>query len=223
MSQFANIAERPTRETREAELLTHLPLKRRFSFTQLAAFRELSHAIQVRARLPNSYHRLASEKFRTGDAFHALHDILENHAERGKAAQSSLFETSAQTEIPTSGLRVTKDEAMEIYETRWNENDFWYPDRAMYDKYYSEGKDAVSRMWNVWNEKPPAVAALELNFDWKIGEHSIRGSVDRIDDCGDGKVAIFDYKPDSRSRRRISAKKIASSFKSTNSRWNVAA
>ena len=193
VSQFANIAERPTRETRETELLTYLPLKRRFSFTQLAAFRScpMQYKFAHVYRIPI----IGSHQKSFGQVMHStLHDILENHAERGKAAQVSLFETSAQTEIPTSGLRVTKDEAMEIYETRWNENDFWYPDRAMYDKYYSEGKDAVSRMWNIWNEKPPSVAALELNFDWKIGEHSIRGSVDRIDDCGDGTVAIFDYK-----------------------------
>ena len=41
---------------------------------------------------------------------------------------------------------------------------------------------------------PPNIYALELPFDWRIGQHSIKGAIDRIDKMPDGSIVIYDYK-----------------------------
>jgi len=166
------------------------PLKRRFSFTQLAAFRScpLQYKFAHVYRIPilGSFHKSF------GQSIHlAFHDILKLHLDRGAAKQTSLFD-AAPTEAVTTGFRVTLDEALQIFEDRWI--DEWYTNRIEHDKYKKEGREAVRRAWEVWNVTPPPVRALEQSFDWRLGEHSIKGSVDRIDDLPQGGVAIYDYK-----------------------------
>jgi RecB family exonuclease len=40
----------------------------------------------------------------------------------------------------------------------------------------------------------PQVIANELNFDFKIGEYTVRGFIDRIDKVGPGEYKVVDYK-----------------------------
>lgn len=167
------------------------PLKRRFSFTQLAAFRKcpLQYKFSHVYRIPI----LGSHQKSFGQTIHlTLHDVLDLHAERGKAQQTSLFAPTAVVPAPV-GFRTTMDEAFKIYDERWATNDLWYPDRATYDRYHDEGRVAVKRMIEEWQKTPPNIFALEQPFDWKLGEHSIKGSVDRMD-VVEGGVAIYDYK-----------------------------
>lgn len=173
------------REEAEREVFQ---LKRRFSFTQLAAFRNcpLQYKFAHVYRIPilGSFHKSF------GQSIHlTFHDVLKLHQDRGAVRQASLFEAASAPPLP--GFRVTLDEALQIYEDRWI--DEWYPNRIEHDKYKKEGRDAVRRMWTEWNEKPPSIRALEQSFDWRLDEHSIKGSVDRIDEEGDG-VVIYDYK-----------------------------
>jgi DNA helicase-2/ATP-dependent DNA helicase PcrA len=178
----------------DEEPATQLVLKRRFSFTQLAAFRKcpLQYKFAHIYRIPilGSFHRSF------GQAMHlTLHDVLERNMERSSAKQVSLFDVKdSETPAPESGFRVSIDEALAIYEERWHENDQWYPNRKMYEEYKSVGKSAIKKMHEQWSAQPPNIKALELSFDWKIGEHSIKGSVDRIDLRPDGTVHIYDYK-----------------------------
>ena len=67
------------------------------------------------------------------------------------------------------GLRVSLDQALAMFEERWHENDQWYPDRKTYDEYKQLGKEAVKKMWGMWNARPPQVLTLERGFDWKLG------------------------------------------------------
>lgn len=175
------------REEAEREVFQ---LKRRFSFTQLAAFRScpLQYKFAHVYRIPilGSFHKSF------GQSIHLVfHDILKLHQDRGAAKQVSLFDAGP-VEPVSPGFRVTLDEALQTYEDRWI--DEWYPNRIEHDKYKKEGRDAVRRMWNIWNENPPKVKSLEQPFDWRLGEHSIKGSVDRIDELPDGGYVIYDYK-----------------------------
>lgn len=174
------------REEAEREVFQ---LKRRFSFTQLAAFRScpLQYKFAHVYRIPilGSFHKSF------GQSIHLVfHDVLKLHVDRGATRQVSLFDAAPATPMP--GFRVTLDEALQIYEDRWI--DEWYPNRIEHDKYKKEGRDAVRRMWNVWNENPPNVKSLEQSFDWRLGEHSIKGSVDRMDELPGGGYVIYDYK-----------------------------
>ena len=177
------------RETAEREVFQ---LKRRFSFTQLAAFRKcpLQYKFAHVYRIPI----LGSFQKSYGQSIHlAFHDILALHLERGKAKQGDLFgQADGRWQMAVKGFRVTLDEALSIFESRWI--DEWYATRALHDQYKQEGRDAIRRMHEAWSAAPPDVAFLEQSFDWRIGEHSLKGSVDRIDRLPDGTHAIFDYK-----------------------------
>lgn len=176
------------REQAEREVF---PLKRRFSFTQLAAFRKcpLQYKFAHVYRIPI----LGSYQKSYGQSIHlAFHDILEQHLERGSAKQTDLFSVGGAPTVPSSGFRVTLDEALEIFESRWI--DEWYPTREEHDRYQKEGRDAVRKMHGSWFASPPDVAFLEQSFDWRIGEHSLKGSVDRMDRLPDGGHVIYDYK-----------------------------
>ncbi|MFH1704971.1 MAG: ATP-dependent DNA helicase [Patescibacteria group bacterium] len=170
-------------------------LKRRFSFTQLAAFNKcpLQYKFAHLYRIPilGSYNRSF------GQAMHlALHDILQLHLDRLAAKQGSLFAAPPEIapEDETTGFKVTIDEALEIYELRWHQNDYWYPSEKAYEDHYKEGRAAVRRMCEAWQVAVPAVKYLELPFEWKAGEHSLKGSIDRIDELDGGGIAIYDYK-----------------------------
>ncbi len=168
-------------------------LKRRFSFTQLAAFKTcpLQYKFAHVYKIPI----VGSEQKSFGQAIHkTLHDILSRHRERGMATQADLFSAPQDVSTPTSGLRVPKEEAETIYEERWGQHAYWFSSPERKKEFYTNGKAAVRLMWDTWNASPPDIEALERPFTWKIGEHTIRGSIDRMDRHPDGGVIVYDYK-----------------------------
>jgi len=166
-------------------------LKRRFSFTQLAAFRNcpLQYKFAHVYRIPilGSFHKSFGNSIH-----HALKQILDLHLARGRAVQGGLFEAPAASAPSKEGFRVSLDEALEIFEANWI--DEWYTDRTQHDAYKKEGREAIKRLVEVWSAAPPAIAFLERTFDWRINEHSLKGAIDRIDELPQGGHAIFDYK-----------------------------
>jgi DNA helicase-2/ATP-dependent DNA helicase PcrA len=206
-----------------------LPLKRRFSFTQLAAFR--SCPLQYKFAHIYKIPILGSYQKSFGQCMHlTLQDVLTLHAERGKAQQGDLFDAGMgdglaspgtvgmpETGMPPGtvgmpdstnmtdrarpslrpydgGFRVTLPEALEIFEQRWGEHDDWYETQGRYDEYHAQGSSSVTEMMRRWAQKVPDVAFLERPFDWRIGEHSLKGKIDRIDRKPDGTFEIVDYK-----------------------------
>lgn len=182
------------------EIREYFPLKRRFSYTQLAAFSNcpLQYKFAHVYRIPI----LGSYQKSFGQSMHlALHDILKLHLDRGRMKQGDLF-----SPVPSTSQRagtdrqsgtqpafhVTKDEAEEIYRSRWI--DEWYPDRATHDRHFKEGMDAIRKFWGDCHVATLSVKHLELPFDWRLGEHSLKGAIDRIDEAPDGAIAIIDYK-----------------------------
>ncbi|MBE7524861.1 ATP-dependent helicase [candidate division WWE3 bacterium] len=166
------------------------PLKRRFSFTQLAAFRNcpLQYKFAHVYRIPI----LGSYQKSFGQSMHlSLHDILKLHVDRGAIRQGDLF-ASQTAGTPQEGFRVSKDEAEQIYRERWI--DEWYPSRIKHDEYFHKGLEAIRGFWKSCFEHVPPAKYLELPFDWRIGQHSLKGAIDRIDELPDGSVALFDYK-----------------------------
>ncbi len=181
----------PKREMENAALREIFQLKRRFSFTQLVAYKncpmQYKFAHVYRVPVLGNHHKSF------GQSVHlALQQVLKRHIERSGAQQGSLFAAPVAHSATAGGLLVSEDEALEIYKDAWI--DEWYQTRAMHDQYYAQGREAVMRMWQSWSRKPPKVKALEGDFDWRLGEHGIKGKIDRMDDLGEGQVAILDYK-----------------------------
>ncbi len=107
--------------------------------------------------------------------------------------QESLFGSLPEVEEQgVAGFRVSLEEAEAIYQSRWI--DEWYPDRAKHDEYFAEGMKAIRAFVRECQEHPPHPKSLELPFDWRIGQHSIKGAIDRMDELPDGSIAIYDYK-----------------------------
>lgn len=168
-------------------------LKRRFSFTQLAAFE--SCPLQYKFAHVYKIPILGSFQKSFGNCIHlTFEDVLKLHEERGRSQQADLFGAPTPTLVPTTGFRVTIAEAMEIFESRWAENDDWFETKARYEEYHTQGRAAVKQTMEEWTKNPPDIAYLERPFDWSVGEHSLRGKVDRIDRRPDGTFAIMDYK-----------------------------
>ncbi|HEU0050687.1 MAG TPA: PD-(D/E)XK nuclease family protein, partial [Patescibacteria group bacterium] len=165
--------------------------KRRFSFTQLAAFRKcpLQYKFAHVYRIPI----LGSYQKSFGQSVHlAFQRMLELHLLRGKSQQASLFGPVESVEMTAGGFRVTEDEALQIFEDSWI--DQWYESRASHDEYKERGKKAVKNFWAACAEKAPNVLEVEKEFVLLLGQHSIKGKIDRVDRLPDGTVAVFDYK-----------------------------
>lgn len=165
------------------------PIKRRFSFTQLVAYKNcpLQYKFAHIYRIPV----LGSYQKSFGQSVHlALQLILSKHMERSGTKQVSLFDSSAPAQR-SEGFTVSLEEALQIYQESWI--DAWYPNRSLHDEYFKEGKEAIKRFILECEKTPPKVRALEQGFDWSLGEHSIKGKIDRIDEVPGG-VEIIDYK-----------------------------
>jgi DNA helicase-2/ATP-dependent DNA helicase PcrA len=193
-SNLINLKPAEKVEVPATDIREIFPLKRRFSYTQLAAFRNcpLQYKFAHLYRIPI----LGSYQKSFGQSVHlALHDILKLDFDRRAMQQGDLFSQGQRGQEPMAmdrGFRVAKEEAERIYKDRWI--DEWYPDRAKHNEYLSEGMKAVRAFVDFCAEHVPNVKRLEAPFDWRIGPHSIKGAIDRIDGLEDGSIAIFDYK-----------------------------
>lgn len=188
-SALRSLAHTERVEANAEDLRTLFPLKRRFSYTQLAAFEScpLQYKFAHIYRIPI----LGSYQKSFGQSVHkTLHDVLKLHMDRGAFRQEELFGTGGADSA--QGFRVTAEEAEDMYRKEWI--DEWYPDRAKHDEYFSEGLKAVRDFVRICEEQPPRPKALEAPFDWHIGQHSIKGAIDRMDELPDGRVVIYDYK-----------------------------
>ncbi len=187
----ASLKPMPKQEEERTALREIFQLKRRFSFTQLVAYKKcpLQYKYAHVYRIPI----LGNHNKSFGQSIHlTLQKILERHLERTGNQQGDLFNPAPSFVASSGGLLVTEGEALEIYKESWI--DEWYQTRTMHDDYYNEGREVVDRMWHSWAKCSPRIKALEGGFDWRIGEHSIKGKIDRMDDLGEGRVAILDYK-----------------------------
>lgn len=182
-------ASSDTEEERAHERALY-PLKRRFSFTQLAAFRKcpLQYKYSHIYRIPT----LGSYQRSFGQSVHlTFQEIFQLHQARTAAQQGSLFEVLPEGLTP-GGWAVTQDEARAIYESKWIED--WYPDQVTHDEYRAKGIVAVMRCMELWEAYPPRPLELEKEFVLQIGGHSIKGKIDRVDQNEDGTVTVIDYK-----------------------------
>ncbi|MCC7522305.1 ATP-dependent helicase [Candidatus Uhrbacteria bacterium] len=172
--------------------LVHYELKKRFSFTQLMAFKKcpLQYKFEHIYRIP----KFGSYQKSFGQSVHnAYQQIVQLHLARGSASQGTLFGDAAETPAATAGgFRVTLEESLNIFEEAWI--DEWYENRTRHDEYKEKGKLAVKNFWNACAVKAPDFLGVEMPFTLVMGIHSLKGKVDRIDKLPDGSVVVYDYK-----------------------------
>ena len=182
-------------EKREKIKAEYLP--EQFSYSQLAAFEKcpLQYKFNFILRVPVR----GKAVFSFGKTMHnALFMFLKAAAENSAKSQDNLFGFSGKKiKLEDKGNFPGLDYFMDIYEKSWI--DEWYGDKKQKEEYYKLGKKIVRDAHSEFLKNPPKVLkigqefALEMPFNLKIGERSLRGVVDRIDEMEDG-VAIIDYK-----------------------------
>lgn len=108
----------------------------------------------------------------------------------GALQQTSLFNT------PVNKARLQKEISLEqlisIYEKQWT--NYGYENKEEAKEYYKKGLKILHNFYADFEKNIPQVMFLEKSFFLKIGEHQLRGVIDRIDRLEDGTVEIIDYK-----------------------------
>ncbi|MEI7512464.1 MAG: ATP-dependent DNA helicase [Candidatus Uhrbacteria bacterium] len=171
--------------------VAHYELKKRFSFTQLAAFRKcpLQYKFEHIYRIP----KFGTYQKSFGQSVHnAYQHILELHQLRTNAQQGSLFGPAPESGPEGEGFKVTLEEAYALYDEAWI--DEWYETRERHDEYKEKGRGAIKHFWQSCRENLPQIFGVEIPFTLVLGLHSLKGKVDRVDKLPDGSVVVYDYK-----------------------------
>ena len=168
-----------------------------YSFSSLEAFSmcPLQYKYAHILRIPTIGHYTAS----FGKTMHAVLEwFFGELARRSGREQVSLFgvpgePVEANDEAKDDGsLPVTEKELLQVYEEKWLDD--WYPDKPTKQKWRDIGRGALRRIYRETAAVRPNVQALEQSFTLKMGERTLKGSIDRVDLLPDGTHEIIDYK-----------------------------
>ena len=168
-----------------------------FSYSQLAAFQKcpLQYKFAFILRIPVQ----GKAVFSFGKTMHAVfHQFLKQVNEDGKAKQENLFGFKDGGEaLETKLLSGNLVSLARIYEDCWI--DEWYENKNQKDEYYKLGKKIIKDFYEEFIKNPPKILkidntpALETPFNLKVGDYTMKGRIDRIDELKNG-VGIVDYK-----------------------------
>ena len=79
-----------------------------------------------------------------------------------------------------------------LFEAGWRRGGFGGSDDEM--QYRDRGREALRLYWERERVSESEPVWLERKFDFKVGEHHVRGRVDRVDRLPDGDYELIDYK-----------------------------
>jgi DNA helicase II / ATP-dependent DNA helicase PcrA len=106
-----------------------------------------------------------------------IHSVLERfHKDAGEG------------EITNGGLA----ELMDLFESGWRRSGFGSSDDEL--QFRDRAREAMRLYWERERESEGVPVWLERKFDIRIGEHQVRGRVDRVDRLPDGSYELIDYK-----------------------------
>jgi DNA helicase-2/ATP-dependent DNA helicase PcrA len=83
-------------------------------------------------------------------------------------------------------------ELMDLFESGWRRSGFGSSDDEL--QFRDRARGAMRLYWERESESEGEPAWLERKFDIRIGEHQVRGRVDRVDRLPDGGYELIDYK-----------------------------
>lgn len=162
-------------------------LPSKFSFTQLKAFEtcplqyKFAHVLVVPTR--------GKFNFSFGQTMHStLQKFFEQISRKEENKQVDLFGgggAGASAAVPSI------DELLKIYDETWI-ND-WYESKSHEEEYRKLGRSTLREFYKKHEGNWPKAKYLESGFNLKIGDYTVKGKIDRIDEVPGG-VEIVDYK-----------------------------
>jgi len=168
------------------------PFSDHFSYTQLAAFNncpyqyKLAHILKVPVK--------GKASFSFGKTLHnTLNEFLTLYFTNITKNQEPLFGFN------NSGPQgsVSFEDLMEVYEKNWIGE--WYETKSQKQEYKKLGKEILKDFYDKFISNTPKILivngklALELPFRLKIGEYTLIGKIDRVEEVPGG-IKIVDYK-----------------------------
>jgi DNA helicase II / ATP-dependent DNA helicase PcrA len=91
-------------------------------------------------------------------------------------------------ENPEEGLRVLN----RLFESGWRRTGFGSSDDEL--QFRDRAREALRLYWENERDSEGEPVWLEKKFDFKVGDHHVRGRVDRVDRLPDGDYELIDYK-----------------------------
>jgi DNA helicase-2/ATP-dependent DNA helicase PcrA len=163
-----------------------------FSFSQLETYGACPYRYKLKhvLRIPTP----GKGSFSFGSSMHCtFQKFYERVQELNGAKQESLFGAVAEPVAKETGVRVpTLDELLKIYETEWKGD--WYDSAKVRDEYFVKGKEILKLFYTANDGRWTVPIVLEGAFTIMVGNHRIRGRIDRIDQLPDNTLEIIDYK-----------------------------
>lgn len=143
------------------------------SYTQLKAFETCPKQFKYAhiLRLPVE----GRHTFSFGKSIHnTLYQFFKQIKEVAGTTQGDLFGAQKEKKfIPT-----LKD-LLKIYDAEWLDD--WYLSKQHKDEYYEKGKKLLTTFFEQNDGKWPTPLYLEQQFNLKLGEHTFKGVIDRVD------------------------------------------
>lgn len=178
-------------KTKDQRPMTHRDIPARFSFTQLKAFEtcplQYKYAHILRIPVKGRY------TYSFGKTMHnTLQKFFHLLRERSQSQQADLFNRAQLDKSIKSIKSASLDELLKLYEENWLDD--WYENKAHKDEYFKKGKKVLKEFYNNLPEPIIIPKFLEKGFNVKIGEHTIKGVIDRVDKLDDGTIELLDYK-----------------------------
>jgi superfamily I DNA/RNA helicase/RecB family exonuclease len=99
----------------------------------------------------------------------------------------TIFELAAKGEIANQ-----PEELKAAYRDRFNPA--WFPSRAIAYQYWRDGMGMLELWHRSEAEAARRALRFEVGFEMEVGDHLVRGRIDRVDPGPDGGIVLLDYK-----------------------------
>ena len=186
------ILEQKKAKTKASEISFVLP--DHFSFSQLAAYQRCPYQYKLNFLYKVPQGGSAATTF--GRVLHdTLYQFIKECLQNSNTEQTDLFDAK---KASNKEILLPVERLLEIYEQNWSED--WYDDKVQREDYHKQGKEQLKAVYDDFRENGINVYCqddqpfLEKDFKIKIGQDTLIGKIDRINQLKTGGVEIVDYK-----------------------------